>query len=201
MRAPSARAKVVMCQVLLAAGGLSDNLMADPPCRYEVVFVEAPACTFGLDGFIWAFGIDDFERVVGQYKCPTGPDETAYCWDGGPYVTPLDFPWSTGTSWANAINTSAHIVGAMTIPDDCSGRNPAQGVPGQPTSDIDRFKQGWGRPEVATIYGMRNRVLVVDETDLLSMQSSLTYSVEAEPGEPLRATVVYADPPGMPNTP
>jgi hypothetical protein len=70
---------------------------------------------------------------------------------------------------------------------------------GGPNGDITRFKQGWGMPDLQTMYDLRNRMLIVDETDLLLNLGSRLYTVVVDPGEPaLRATLVYADPPGVP---
>jgi hypothetical protein len=72
---------------------------------------------------------------------------------------------------------------------------------GGPNGDIDRFKQGWGLPHVMTLYEARDSMFIVDETDLLQTQETITHAVavDADPTTPLKATLVYADPPALPN--
>jgi serine protease AprX len=68
---------------------------------------------------------------------------------------------------------------------------------GGPNGDIDRFKQGWGTPDLQELYNLREKILIVDETDVLAPFGSAQYSVTVQTDEPnFRATLVYADPPG-----
>jgi hypothetical protein len=63
--------------------------------------------------------------------------------------------------------------------------------------DLTRMHQGWGTPNVANLYNTRDSILVVDEADVLSNLTSTVYELEVAPDTPrLRATLVYADPPG-----
>jgi serine protease AprX len=67
---------------------------------------------------------------------------------------------------------------------------------GGPNGDIDRFKQGWGMPDLQELYNLREKILIVDESEVLAPFGSGQYSVTVETGEPnFRATLVYADPP------
>jgi serine protease AprX len=67
--------------------------------------------------------------------------------------------------------------------------------------DLTRVHQGWGMPDVRTIYDLRNKMFIIDETDPLRDGDSILYTVEVSPGEPeLKATMVYRDPPGTPNS-
>ncbi len=65
------------------------------------------------------------------------------------------------------------------------------------THDLTRVHQGWGTPHVGNLYDARDSMLVVDESDVLTNLGSTMYELEVAPGTPrLRATLVYADPPG-----
>jgi hypothetical protein len=64
-------------------------------------------------------------------------------------------------------------------------------------SDINRNVQGWGRANVATLYDRRERLLFVNETDLLQNLQTKTYRVHVPAGEPyFKATMVYVEPMG-----
>ncbi|MHC5113325.1 MAG: S8 family serine peptidase [Planctomycetota bacterium] len=63
--------------------------------------------------------------------------------------------------------------------------------------DLTRVHQGWGMPDLQSMYDLRFKMLIVDEVDVLANLDSTTYVVDVEAGEPaLRATMVYADPGG-----
>ncbi|MGD8451558.1 MAG: hypothetical protein PVJ57_07040 [Phycisphaerae bacterium] len=71
---------------------------------------------------------------------------------------------------------------------------------GGPNGDIDRYKQGWGVPNLEELYDIRDLMLIVDETDVLTELGSTQYSINVAPDEPnFRATLVYADPRGNPS--
>ncbi len=66
-----------------------------------------------------------------------------------------------------------------------------------PNSDLDRMKQGWGMADLAKLYAARDRMLIIDETDLLEPFGVKQYLIEVAPDDTeLRATLVYADPRG-----
>jgi hypothetical protein len=59
-----------------------------------------------------------------------------------------------------------------------------------------RYQQGWGFPSVADMYALRDRMLVLDEEDVLEQGQERTYFVfKPGNGEPLRVAMQYADPP------
>jgi serine protease AprX len=67
--------------------------------------------------------------------------------------------------------------------------------------DLARVRQGWGRPDLAAALalGAAGKTFVVDETAPLAPFAQFSRAVVVAPGEPaLRATLVYADPPGAP---
>ncbi|HEX9794323.1 MAG TPA: S8 family serine peptidase [Planctomycetota bacterium] len=61
-------------------------------------------------------------------------------------------------------------------------------------TDITRFRQGWGRPDLTTMYDRRDDFFWIDESDVLRDQESTSYSVDVASGAPdFRATLVYID--------
>ncbi len=67
-------------------------------------------------------------------------------------------------------------------------------------TDIGRNQQGFGRANVDNLYALREKMMVVDETEVLLDQQSETYfvTVPAASPDPLKVTMVYADPMGVP---
>jgi subtilisin family serine protease len=66
-----------------------------------------------------------------------------------------------------------------------------------PNHDATRTHQGWGRPDVRTLFSTASDYVWVDETDPLTNLQTRTYSVVADPGDrQLRVTMVYRDPAG-----
>ncbi|MCL4222665.1 MAG: S8 family serine peptidase [Phycisphaerales bacterium] len=67
--------------------------------------------------------------------------------------------------------------------------------------DLGRFRQGWGHASVSRLYDQRERMLIVDQTDLLAPGQSRVYVADVEPMQDvLQVTLVYPDPPGMPGS-
>jgi len=65
------------------------------------------------------------------------------------------------------------------------------------THNRTRTHQGWGHPDLKRLSDSTARMLVVDETDVLTELQSKDYFIEVAAGEPLlRVTMVYRDPPG-----
>lgn len=66
---------------------------------------------------------------------------------------------------------------------------------------LDRNKQGWGLPNIAAVYDLRQKMVIVNETDAITQFQSVVYNVVVNEGEQaLKATLVYADPPGAPSS-
>ncbi len=63
-------------------------------------------------------------------------------------------------------------------------------------SDATRVRQGWGRVDLQNLYNLKNKMLIVNETDALTNLQTKTYTVASTGAEPLKATMVYADPMG-----
>lgn len=65
-----------------------------------------------------------------------------------------------------------------------------------------RFTQGWGMVDIAALHAVRNNILIINETDLLTEYATKSYSFFVATGHPaLRVTMVYSDPPGSPCSP
>jgi serine protease AprX len=64
-----------------------------------------------------------------------------------------------------------------------------------------REQQGFGRPDLRNLYNLRNKMLIVNETDVLTNLQSKSYSVTVPSGsaDPLKVTMTYADPMGSPS--
>ncbi|MBK8096119.1 MAG: S8 family serine peptidase [Planctomycetes bacterium] len=57
-----------------------------------------------------------------------------------------------------------------------------------------RFRQGWGFPSLQDLYDLRNKMLALDEVDVLQQGGARAYYVYVKPATPqFRATMVYAD--------
>jgi hypothetical protein len=70
---------------------------------------------------------------------------------------------------------------------------------GGPNGDLSRYRQGWGLPDLRTLYDSRRGFLIVDEGEVLEPLEVAAYTVTVAPGSPsLRATLVYADPAALP---
>jgi len=68
-----------------------------------------------------------------------------------------------------------------------------------PTANLSRYKQGWGMVDLKALYDIRDKTFIIDETDVLTNLTSMTYPLSVEPGEPaFKATLVYIDPRGNP---
>lgn len=68
------------------------------------------------------------------------------------------------------------------------------------SADITRVVQGWGRPDLQNLYNLRDKMFIVNETDVLTNLGSHSYSLTVPAGSatPFKATLDYADPMGNP---
>jgi hypothetical protein len=62
--------------------------------------------------------------------------------------------------------------------------------------DLTRVHQGWGHADLQTMYDLRDRMLVIDETDVLTETQAMTYKVTVDGATPLKVTMIYRDWPG-----
>jgi hypothetical protein len=64
---------------------------------------------------------------------------------------------------------------------------------------LTRAKQGWGLADIGNLYALRNKVLIVNETDLVTNGQTRSYQVCIAPNEPVASfTLCYIDPQGNP---
>lgn len=71
------------------------------------------------------------------------------------------------------------------------------------THNLTRVHQGWGFPDVQTLYELAEAhgwslPILVDESAVLAPLGTHSYEIESDGSSPLRATLVYRDPPGVP---
>jgi hypothetical protein len=67
--------------------------------------------------------------------------------------------------------------------------------------DLTRVHQGWGMPDIRTLYDQRNNISAIDESVLLANLETVEFNASVDPGEPaLRVTMTYADPAGTPSS-
>lgn len=70
---------------------------------------------------------------------------------------------------------------------------------GGSNSNINRTKQGWGMPDLATLYNARTHTFIVNGTDPVTMFVNQEYEFTVDPGQTeFRATMVYSDLMGNP---
>jgi hypothetical protein len=111
-------------------------------------------------------------------------------WSQGVFNNPVD---PTGTVFDNR----CHMTTAKALLINSAAQY--DWTAGGPNGDINRFRQGWGMPDLQRLYELREKMLIVDEADLLTNLATNLYVAEVIPGEEaFKATLVYADPPGNP---
>ncbi|MCH8274275.1 MAG: S8 family serine peptidase [Armatimonadetes bacterium] len=152
----------------------------------------------------------DFTHFYDSIFCPTSSCNTCYTtsFGGTSGATPivaghfgLMFQmWADGIFGQSAVGTTVfaqrpHFSTAKALMVNSAAQY--DWTAGGANADLTRFKQGWGMSDVRNLYDRRRKTFVINETDVLTNLSSTTYRLYVTPGEPaLRATLVYADPPG-----
>lgn len=107
-------------------------------------------------------------------------------WADGIFGNPVD---PGGTVFDNR----PHAATAKAVLINTASAYPFSG----PDDDLTRTHQGWGMADLEWLYELRERMLVVDETDVLENLGVSQYQVDVQAGEEaLRATLVYTDPMG-----
>jgi hypothetical protein len=110
--------------------------------------------------------------------------------------------WSDGI-FGNEVNPNgtvfenkAHMTTAKAMLINTADQYPFNGT----TGDKTRMHQGWGMPNLQTMYDLREKFYIIDESDILSPFETSTHIVSVETGSPyLKITMTYADPPGNPS--
>ena len=107
----------------------------------------------------------------------------------------------TGTPNGTVFSDRPHATTVKAMLINTAYRYPLVTEPPLYRPDFTRDNMGWGIVDVATLYEQRNNMFIVNETDLLPLFGTRTYTYTVPTGSPaLRVTMVYADPPGIPNS-
>lgn len=70
-----------------------------------------------------------------------------------------------------------------------------------PSADLTRVHQGWGFPDLAKMYSMRDTMFIVDEDDPVGQGEVASYVLQVPPGQnELKVTMIYRDPPANPTS-
>lgn len=110
----------------------------------------------------------------------------------GSFGNPLPQPATPGNRFAN----KPHMTTSKALLCNTAEQYPFAGA----THDLTRTHQGWGFPSLERAWQNRERMVVLDEYDTLSLGDAREYWVQIGPGTPeFRATMVYADPAAQPN--
>ena len=113
-------------------------------------------------------------------------------WTNGEFNVPLPLPANAKHRFENrphATTTKALMI--------CSARQ----YEFPPATDLGRYRQGWGFPDLKRLYNSRKRMLIVNETDILKQLASKQYTFKVKAGEPsFKVTMVYAEPGGNPSS-
>ncbi|MGE3181985.1 MAG: S8 family serine peptidase [Phycisphaerae bacterium] len=111
-------------------------------------------------------------------------------WNDGIFGNDVD---PLGTVFENA----PHMSTAKAMMINSANPYPFVGA----SADLTRTHQGWGRADVRNLYDLRETYFVIDESEILENLDVATYPLEVSPGTAsFRATLVYADPPGVPSS-
>lgn len=162
-----------------ADGRLKPDLCHFYDSIYTVTTGSTTAYTSGFGGTSGAtpivaghFGLFYQMWSQGIFGNPVNPSGTVF--DNRPHMT---------TAKAMLINTASQYAFSGTA------------------HDLTRTHQGWGMPDLKSLYDLRQKMLIINEADLLTNLATKTYTAIVSAGEPaLRVTMTYADPPGVPNS-
>ena len=103
--------------------------------------------------------------------------------------------FNNAVSGVSVFNDRPHMTTAKAMMINSASQYPFSGA----GADLTRVHQGWGRPDLKKMYERRQRVLVIDESDLIAPLATNSYSVTVPAGETeFHATLIFADPPGNP---
>ena len=95
----------------------------------------------------------------------------------------------------NVFDNKAHMTTAKAMMINTADQYPFNGT----TGDKIRMHQGWGMPNVQTMYDLREKFYIVDESDIIEPFEVSSHIVSVDMGTPyLKITMTYADLPGNP---
>lgn len=101
------------------------------------------------------------------------------------------FGHTPAPSWNQRFGYKPHASTAKALLINTARQyDPAVNGPGA----TNRYRQGWGFPALQDMYDLRERMLVLDELEVLQQDGGRTWYVHVKNGTPqLRATMVYTD--------
>lgn len=109
--------------------------------------------------------------------------------------------WSDGifgnevTPGGTVFENRPHMTTAKAMMINAADPYPFNGT----TGDKIRTHQGWGMPNVSTLYDLQEKFYIIDESDILEPFEVSSYIVSVDSGAPyLKVTMTYADPAGNP---
>ena len=109
-------------------------------------------------------------------------------WSDGIFGNEVD---PAGTVFENR----PHMTTAKAVMINTASQYPFVGT----THDMTRVHQGWGVPDLQSLYDLRDDISFIDESVLLGNTESVEFNTFVDPGSPaLRVTMTYADPAGNP---
>ena len=109
-------------------------------------------------------------------------------WSDGIFGNPID-PYGT------VFENRAHMTTAKAMLVATADQYPFSGT----SHDKTRMHQGWGMPDLGKVYDMREKMFIIDETDIIVPFGVTQHTISVGSGEPeLKVTMTYADLPGNP---
>jgi len=109
-------------------------------------------------------------------------------WSDGIFGNPVD---PEGTVFENR----AHMTTAKAMLVATADQYPFSGT----SHDKTRMHQGWGMPDVGKVYDMREKMFIIDETDIIAPFGVTQHTISVGSGEPeLKVAMTYVDLPGNP---
>jgi hypothetical protein len=110
----------------------------------------------------------------------------------GVFGNPLPLPATA----ANRFQNKPHMSTSKALLCNTAAQYTFSGT----TANLTRVHQGWGFPNLQRVYDNRNKLLVVDEYEVLQQGQTRSYLVWIAPNTAeFRATMVYADPEAQAN--
>lgn len=153
-----------------------------------------PDLAYWYDNILTTWPGNQFNPNFGGTSAAT-PETAGHCglmfqmWADGAFGNPVD-PHGTVFDNRPRLATARALMINSAQPYDFSGRE----------HDLSRYHQGWGTANVRNLYDARQRMFVIDETDVLANLDRRRYELTVPPNTPaLKATLVYTDPPGTTN--
>jgi len=135
--------------------------------------------------------------------CPTNTNDTAYTtgFGGTSAATPMSAGcfglmyqmWGDGIMGNSCLGASVFANRMHASTAKALMVNQAKTYSNTQTT-MERFRQGWGLPNVQNVYDNRNSLFIVDESDLLLNLASKSYRLYVAPGTPaFKATMAFTD--------